>query len=180
MADDRLIAMAVLAPGWEKDYDGRPPVVPVACLARIANCQALADGRFNIMVLGLRRIELARELPPKHLFREARASVMTDEYPPADAAGRPGLQRDLVEAFRKVLPALVSSREQLQELLVGEIPLGMLTDIIGYTLDLELSFKQQLLAEPSVDRRAQLLLAHLGSTPLGPARAVFPPDFSAN
>ena len=105
MADDQLIAMAVLAPGWEKDYDGRPPVEPVACLARIANCQALADGRFNIMVLGLRRIELLRELPPKHLFREAKASVMTDEYPPADAANRPGLQRDLVEAFRKVLPA---------------------------------------------------------------------------
>ena len=34
LADDRLIAMAVLAPGWEKDYEGRPPVHPIACLGR--------------------------------------------------------------------------------------------------------------------------------------------------
>jgi Lon protease-like protein len=180
MADDRLIAMAVLAPGWEKDYDGRPPVNSVACLSRITNCQKLGDGRFNIMVLGLRRIELVRELPPKHLFREAQSRLLSDEYPPAAAASRPGLQRDLVEAFRKVLPALVSSHEQLQELLVSDIPLGMLTDIISYTLDLDLQFKQKLLAEPMVDLRASLLLSHLGSLPLEPARPAFPPDFSAN
>ncbi len=180
MADDRLIAMAVLAPGWEKDYDGRPPLRPVACLSRIANCQKLDDGRFNIMVLGLRRVELREELPPKHLFREAKARLLADEYPPAAAAARPGLQRDLVEAFRKVLPALVSSGEQLQELLAGNLSLGMLTDIIGYTLDLDLEFKQKLLAEPTVDVRASLLRAHLSSTPVAAARPVFPPDFSAN
>jgi Lon protease-like protein len=29
LADDRLIAMAVLAPGWESDYEGRPALRPV-------------------------------------------------------------------------------------------------------------------------------------------------------
>ena len=180
MACDRLIAMAVLAPGWEKDYDGRPPVNPVACLSRITTCQKLEDGRFNIMVLGLRRIELLRELPPKHLFREAKVRLLADEYPAAAAASRPGLQRDLVEAFRKILPALIGSREQLQELLTSDIPLGMLTDIIAYTLDLDLQFKQKLLAQPMVDMRAGLLLAQLESMPSEAARAAFPPDFSAN
>ena len=26
LADDRLIGMALLAPGWENDYEGRPPL----------------------------------------------------------------------------------------------------------------------------------------------------------
>ncbi len=179
MADDQQIGMAILAPGWEQDYDGRPPLEAVACLARIANCQPLGDGRFNILVLGLQRIELVRELPPKYLFREAEVRSIADEYPPAAAANRPNLQRSLVEAFRKVVPALASSRDQVQELLAGDIPLGMLTDIIGYTLDLDLKFKQQLLAEHAVDRRAELLLDKLSSA-LQAERPVFPPDFSAN
>ena len=32
LATDRLIAMALLAPGWENDYEGRPPLYPMACL----------------------------------------------------------------------------------------------------------------------------------------------------
>jgi uncharacterized protein len=180
MAGDRLIGMAVLAPGWENDYDGRPPLESVACLARIATCQALADGRFNILVMGLRRIELVRELPPKYLFREAEVRVIEDAYPTEAAAGRPGLQRKLIEAFKKIVPSLTASHEQLDELLASDIALGMLTDIIGYTLELELPFKQQLLAERSVDRRAERLLTHLSGSPIPPARTAFPPDFSAN
>src|ERR1700722_18263914 len=39
MAADRLIAMALLEPGWEPDYDGRPPVSGIACLGRITTAQ---------------------------------------------------------------------------------------------------------------------------------------------
>ena len=34
LATDRLIALALLQPGWEADYDGKPAVYPVACLGR--------------------------------------------------------------------------------------------------------------------------------------------------
>ena len=32
---DGLIAMSMLAPGWEADYEGRPPVLPYACLGKV-------------------------------------------------------------------------------------------------------------------------------------------------
>ena len=36
LAHDGLIAMAMLEPGWEQDYDGRPPALhPMACLAKV-------------------------------------------------------------------------------------------------------------------------------------------------
>jgi Lon protease-like protein len=31
LAGDKLIAMAMLEPGWEADYDSRPPISPDAC-----------------------------------------------------------------------------------------------------------------------------------------------------
>ena len=45
LAEDQMIAMAVLTPGWEQHYEGRPPVKKVACLGRVATHVRLADGR---------------------------------------------------------------------------------------------------------------------------------------
>ena len=40
LATDKLIAMAMLAPGWENDYDGRPSLRSTACLCRVATHQS--------------------------------------------------------------------------------------------------------------------------------------------
>ena len=49
---DKLIAIALLAPGWENDYDGRPAIEPVACLGRVMTWQTQPDNRFNLLLLG--------------------------------------------------------------------------------------------------------------------------------
>ena len=54
--------------------------------------------------------------------------------------------------------------------------LVMLTDIVAYTLDVGLDFKELLLGETCIDRRAELLLEHLGTL----RSAAFPPEFSVN
>lgn len=181
LVGDRLIAMAVLTPGWESDYEGRPPVHPTACLGRIASHQRLEDGRANLLLVGLKRVELMRELPPNKLFREAEVDVLDDSYP-ADATGkRPTLQRRLADAFRRKLTDVNQLRKQLDELLSGEVSLGMLTDILAFTLKLTLDQKLSLLSETEVDRRAEMLLSAIdaeGSE--GDSQAKFPPDFSLN
>src|SRR5690348_5650973 len=53
LAGDRLIAMALLRPGWEANYADRPDIHAVACLGRIVAEQRLDDGRFNILLRGL-------------------------------------------------------------------------------------------------------------------------------
>ena len=80
LAGDRLIAMALLSPGWESDYDGRPPLYPSACLGRIATYHRFEDGRYNLLLAGLQRIRLVRELEPAKPFREAEAVACEDIY----------------------------------------------------------------------------------------------------
>ena len=44
----RAIGMVLLKPGWEADYEGRPPVYPVGCAGLIERCEKLADGRYDV------------------------------------------------------------------------------------------------------------------------------------
>ena len=56
---------------------------------------------------------------------------------------------------------LPEAQEQLDQLLGSDVPLGVLTDVISYMLDIDLAHKQSLLTEVDVYRRTELLLAHL-------------------
>jgi Lon protease-like protein len=172
--------MALLAPGWEPHYEGRPSIGRIACLTRIASCRQLADGRYNLFVLGLQRVEIVRELPPDHRFREAEVRLLEDLYPAAAAPFRPALQQKLTTTFKRILPTLSDNFEQFAPLLSSDIPLGMLTDIVAFALDIGHAVKQQLLEEQSVDHRAELLLARLADPVENSAVANFPPAFSAN
>ena len=95
LAGDRLIGMVLLAPGWEKDYDGRPPLRSVGCLCRVATYHRTDDGSYNVLILGLRRIVIERELPPDKLFRVAEGgSARMIMRSPRGAAARPATAAD--------------------------------------------------------------------------------------
>jgi Lon protease-like protein len=185
MATDRLIAMALLAPGWEADYEGRPSLYSTACLGRVAAHHRLADGSYNLLLSGLKRAEIVRELPAMKTFREAEVRLCEDFYPalPAEAARK--LRRAFHEAIVKILPALVKVHGQVAQLTESSVPLGVLTDLVAYMLDIPLADKQALLAESNVHRRAESLLEHLAraardTSPAAAGALGFPPDFSDN
>jgi uncharacterized protein len=185
LAGDRMLAMALLAPGWENNYEGRPPIYPTACLGRITTHFRLADGTYNILLLGVRRIKLLNELDSRRSFREARVEICEDLYPPQKITQYNMLQCRLREAFLKALPFLPEAREQLDQLIDTDVSLGMLTDIISYMLDIDLGKKQSLLTEVDIYRRAELLLKYLAAVTEdfhdeSSASSVFPPLFSNN
>ena len=179
---DRLMALALLSPGWEKDYEGRPPIYPTACLSVIAKHTRLDDGRYNLLLVGVRRIRIERELPPDRPFRVAEAGIVEDHFPHDQAPARPALQRRLIERFRALLPQVPEAREQLEQLLRDEVPLGILTDIMAYTLDLDVAVKIQLLGEPNVDARARMLVDILAQARAARSKLPggWPPKFSEN
>ena len=184
LAGDRLITMSLLTPGWETDYEGRPPLHPIACLARITTYHRLDDGTYNLLLLGLRRVRLVRELETPKLYREADVELCEDEYPVGEEPCCRHLQRQIRESVLRLLPMLPDAQEQVDQLLASDVPLGVLTDVISFMLDINICQKQALLAEMNVHRRAQLLLEHLSSAPQpiseNDGTGKFPPLFSVN
>jgi hypothetical protein len=83
-------------------------------------------------------------------------------------------------AFKQAMPRIPAAYEQLDQLLGNQITLGMLADIVAYTIDLDFETKLKLLAEPDVFRRTLMLLEAIASRPPVQAGRRFPPDFSLN
>jgi hypothetical protein len=53
--------MVLLRPGWESDYEGRPPVFPIGCAGLITHHERLPDGRYNIVLRGLQKFRIRGE-----------------------------------------------------------------------------------------------------------------------
>src|SRR4051812_37931477 len=62
LASRRLVAMALLKPGWEKTYHQKhTPVDPVVCVGYIMQHERLEDGKFNFLLQGQMRARIVRE-----------------------------------------------------------------------------------------------------------------------
>ncbi len=188
---DGLIAMSVLAPGWEADYEQQPAIHSTACLGKIITHQRQENGQYNVLMLGLRRVCIEHEVSSVKAFRQAEVSVMEDCYQEADAAEREALQTALTQLFQEQLPDSCLPPGAIREALASEIPLGVLTDLVSFAMPLPLEVKCALLDQSDVDRRAWMLLDSLESLareskPLASSeqrsgrRDSFPPPFSLN
>jgi ATP-dependent Lon protease len=182
---DKLIAMAMLEPGWEHDYDSRPPVAPIACLGKVVAHHRLDDGRYNVLLLGLERVRIVQELDPLRSFRQAKVEIIEDRYDFQSKAELKRIQGELLDAFRGHLPCACQLPEQLEEMLSSHLPLGLLTDLAAYALPFDIQVKRELLAEPRVSKRVKAILAQVetlasSSTPAESQSRRFPPLFSNN
>jgi Lon protease-like protein len=181
---DRLIALVLLRPGWESDYEGRPPIHAVACLGRIVTEQRLAGDKYNILLRGVSRLHILGETKDDRLYRSAKVELLTDQSLPEPQLAV-HFRRQLAELAQGWLPAQEPVREQFQQLIDSELPIGTLTDITAFALPLDVDVKQQVLEQLHVEARVRFLLAYLEKhrpkTPhASPLLHKFPPDFSDN
>ena len=61
LAGDRIIGMTLLMPGYEADYQGRPPVYAVGCAGVITHSEPLPDGRSNVVLRGIEKFRIVEE-----------------------------------------------------------------------------------------------------------------------
>lgn len=188
MADDKLIALSRLKPGWEPTYEGRPPVEEIGCLGKVIAHHPLEEGGHNLLLLGVKRIRVQRELSPVLSYRQARVELLddlaADENDSMTSHRADQLRDELISLFRDKLPACCQDTDQLEEFLTEHVPLGVLADLIAYAMPIADVAKHRLLATLDVSHRVKLLFAFLES--LEPedsedeADPGFPPAFSLN
>jgi Lon protease-like protein len=182
LAGDRFIAMALLKPGFEEQYENQPPIFSVACLGKIIGEQKLEDGRCNILLRGVSRVRIIKELATAKLYRTARVELIQDD--PASLEPADDLREKLSHRVGGWLASLGLEAEQIDKLLKSTMPFGTLSDVLGFALPLSVEFKQTLLEERRAQERVRQLLSYLEShelpAPKGVTAHKFPPDFSSN
>jgi Lon protease-like protein len=92
--DDRIIGMTLLKPGFEAEYEGRPPIYRVGCAGLITHAAPLTDGRFNIVLQGLERFRVVEE-DHSRPYRVANVDPIDALGPPADPISVHGLRQRL-------------------------------------------------------------------------------------
>lgn len=96
LGGQQTIGMTLLRPGWESDYEGRPPIYPVGCAGVIEQCEPLPDGRFTLVLRGASRFRVLEE-HAGHDYRVASVEPLSDE------PGEPG---ELEAARQRLLGTL--------------------------------------------------------------------------
>jgi len=88
LAGDRHIAMVVVRPEGISEMAGDAPIYSVGCAGSIEQFQRYADGRYDIVLHGTRRVRIEAE-PTRsvdRLYRSARVGFLDDPSRPEDAA----------------------------------------------------------------------------------------------
>jgi hypothetical protein len=172
LAGSRLLAIAHLRPGFEPEYERRPPIHDTVGVGRVLTADRLPDGRFNIMLRGLARARIERELPPERAYRQVQGRLLRD-----DLSSRPQQletrHRELIALCDRladsVPPESAASLRQLVR--VVESP-GGCADVVASALVRDAAVRQTLLEllDPA-DRLGEvagyvsMLVAQLGPGP---------------
>ena len=82
---NRIIGMVMLQPGFEAEYDGRPPIFPIGCAGLITNYELLPDGRYNIRLAGLVKFRVTGE-DPGQPYRLAHVTPLPEPLTDRDEA----------------------------------------------------------------------------------------------
>jgi Lon protease-like protein len=153
LAEDRIIGMALLRPGWEDHYEGRPPIYPVGCAGLITHAERLDDGRFNIVLQGLEKFRVVDE-DDSRPYRLARVDGI--EETPANLD-----DRDEMRLARRRLEALLVPQPSGRGV-DAKVPPSMadedLVNALAQYLDLEPVEKQALLERDTLLARCRSLI----------------------
>ena len=148
---DRIVGMALLRPGWEADYEGRPAVYPLGCAGVITRAERLADGRFNIVLRGMEKFRITSEETGRP-YRVAHVQPV-----PEPAAESVRLE---MRAERRRLEALLVPQPEGQS--DSTVPSAMsdeeLVNALAQYLEFEPVEKQALLERDGVLQRCRSLI----------------------
>lgn len=149
---DRIIGMVLLRPGWEADYEGRPPAYPIGCAGLITHAEPLADGRYNIVLRGLEKFRIIEE-DVSRSYRVAQVETLMEDLSDVERAS--------VRAERRRLEALLVPQPEgrgTDPKVPPSMPDEDLVNALAQYLELEPVEKQALLERDGLLARCRSLI----------------------
>jgi len=155
-AGPRLIGMTLLRGAWQPAYQDRPEIFGVGTVGEMMHVEPLADGRFNVLLRGLREFTITRELPGGEYRR---AEVVW--RPPGDGGLlEPETRAEIVRLLERYLAGrgVGPGRREVRGEGVGD---EAYVNFVAQHLDGEPLEKQALLEAAPLASRAECLVALL-------------------
>lgn len=155
LAEGRMFGMIQPNPAEPAVPEG-PGLYRIGCLGRLSSFSETEDGRLLITLTGIIRFEVQRELAMRRGYRRIRAdySAFADDL---DLAQRPALDRARLERSLRAFFRARGIEANWQA--VKETPDAALVTTLCMVCPFEPREKQALLEAPTIDDRAEMLLA---------------------
>jgi Lon protease-like protein len=152
------LAVALLSPGWENNYQGNPAICEVAGAGRIVAHQARRDGTHDIILHGLNRVRLHEHPSEGRPYRCARAEPLQD----VGAATAADMLAMMACATR--VAAKVRERQPDFALQVSnDLTPARAADVIADQLVVSPEARQQILETVDIKRRVSLVTEHVAA-----------------
>jgi Lon protease-like protein len=152
LARDRRIGMI-----QPRENGPVPALYDIGCVGKIAQVEALDDGRYNLVLEGVSRFRVLKELDVMTPFRQVEAdlSALPDDEPDA----LPGIVRAEVEREGRRFAEARGYGVDWEA--VGRIDDEALVNGVAQVLPIDVAAKQALLEAPSLAERADMLVQFL-------------------
>ena len=149
-ATGHCIGMALLKEGWEECYEQSPPVFEQGAVGRMVSVVQLDDGRYNIVLQGLRRCRY-EEQEVSTRYRQAKVSLLHDD--PSEALDSRILVH-LAGVTKDYLRAKSADAQYGQVMTSGVMSDRVLVNSLSAGLDFSPDEKQFLLESETLSQHA--------------------------
>jgi Lon protease-like protein len=156
VASTRRVCIVQIPEDHALDDYGQPEIAGVAGIGEVVKCDALPDGRFNVLVQGKARARLD-ELPFRRPYRKAQLTILPCEGKAPD----PALVRALVSTATRVAGIVRQCHPAFRFCLPEGDDASQLTDACAHYLVLDGSERQRLLETLDVGERLERCLEFL-------------------
>lgn len=158
MAGTRRLCVVQIPEDHDIDAYGQPEIASIAGVGEVVKCDALPDGRFNILVEGKARARVT-ELPFRRPFRRAKLDIL----PCSANVPDPALVRALVSTATRVAGIVRQCHPGFRFCLPETEDAGTLTDACAHYLVLDGGERQKLLETLDAKERLERCLEFLVS-----------------
>mgnify|MGYP001827034571 CR=1 FL=1 len=159
LAGEKLLAVALLRPGFEKDYYGNPPVHDTATIGRIEHHESLGEGRYNIALTGLERVRLVegpRDEDTEKPYRTSWTVADPERVPPENSAVVSERQLRLQSLWSRLIME-IGVEEDDDSPIESDLSFEGLVNRIATSVALSAEEKQSLLELSDLVERAKAL-----------------------
>lgn len=165
LADDSVIGIPLLEPGWEAEYERSPPLQPVMGVGIVRAADRMPDGRYNILVEGVLRVRIVEEISTDAPYRIVRAEAIEDRVVPGEESeiqAQVQTVRQLAMDLAAALPE--QAGPSFAKACIREREAGRLADLAAAAVLIDVRDRQAFLEEADVVRRLRIAADALAQT----------------